>query len=188
MLLDVPRYDFNWQIDYMLAEPKLMPKGTVLRCEAHFDNSADNPTNPDPDQVGHLRRADVGRDDDRLVHHRHAARQARPDGNENRRDPIGRHLTGECRAGVQARSTRCHRVCRIANCANGLARCRVDCFNGDGRGVLPGITGDNSPLAIDAARCHRTRRHGVRRQALIRPDLPQLPRWAICPFHPSKVC
>ena len=24
-----------------------MPKGTVLRCEAHYDNSADSPTNPD---------------------------------------------------------------------------------------------------------------------------------------------
>ncbi len=48
ILLDVPRWDFNWQIDYELAEPKLMPKGTVIRCEAHYDNSADNPSNPDP--------------------------------------------------------------------------------------------------------------------------------------------
>jgi peroxiredoxin len=47
MLLSVPRWDFNWQIDYLLAKPKLMPKGTVLRCEAHYDNSADSPTNPD---------------------------------------------------------------------------------------------------------------------------------------------
>ncbi len=48
LLLDVPRWDFNWQLDYILAEPKLMPKGTVLRCEAHFDNSTENPANPDP--------------------------------------------------------------------------------------------------------------------------------------------
>jgi hypothetical protein len=48
LLLDVPRWDFNWQLDYILAEPKLMPKGTVLRCEAHFDNSPENPVNPDP--------------------------------------------------------------------------------------------------------------------------------------------
>jgi peroxiredoxin/mono/diheme cytochrome c family protein len=47
-LLSVPRWDFNWQIDYLLAEPKLMPKGTELFCEAHYDNSAENPTNPDP--------------------------------------------------------------------------------------------------------------------------------------------
>jgi hypothetical protein len=50
ILLDVPRWDFNWQIDYLLAEPKLMPKGTVLACEAHYDNSPENPTNPDPNR------------------------------------------------------------------------------------------------------------------------------------------
>ena len=48
LLLDVPHWDFNWQLDYVLSEPKLMPKGTVLSCEAHFDNSAASPTNPDP--------------------------------------------------------------------------------------------------------------------------------------------
>lgn len=48
ILLDVPRWDFNWQIDYVLAEPKLMPKGTQLRCFATYDNSAGNPANPDP--------------------------------------------------------------------------------------------------------------------------------------------
>jgi len=48
VLLDVPRWDFNWQIDYILAKPKLMPKGSKLYCEAHYDNSADSPTNPDP--------------------------------------------------------------------------------------------------------------------------------------------
>jgi peroxiredoxin len=48
VLLDVPAYDFNWQIRYLYKEPKLMPKGTRLHCTAHFDNSADNPANPDP--------------------------------------------------------------------------------------------------------------------------------------------
>jgi peroxiredoxin len=48
ILLDVPRYDFNWQHRYVLAEPKLLPTGTVLRCIAHYDNSANNPANPDP--------------------------------------------------------------------------------------------------------------------------------------------
>lgn len=51
ILLDVPRFDFNWQIQYDLAEPKLMPKGTVLECVAHYDNSAKNPANPDPNAV-----------------------------------------------------------------------------------------------------------------------------------------
>jgi mono/diheme cytochrome c family protein len=48
ILLDVPRYDFNWQIEYELAKPLFMPKGTVLECVAHYDNSANNPANPDP--------------------------------------------------------------------------------------------------------------------------------------------
>lgn len=47
-LLSVPRYDFNWQSIYRLAEPLAMPKGTRLHCIAHFDNSAKNPNNPDP--------------------------------------------------------------------------------------------------------------------------------------------
>lgn len=49
ILLDVPRYDFNWQNTYLLAKPKRLPQGTVIDMEAHFDNSADNPFNPDPD-------------------------------------------------------------------------------------------------------------------------------------------
>ena len=48
ILLSVPRYDFNWQSVYRLAEPKSLPKGTKIRCEAHFDNSRANPANPDP--------------------------------------------------------------------------------------------------------------------------------------------
>jgi peroxiredoxin len=47
-LLDVPNYDFNWQLRYQLAEPKLMPKGTWLHGIAYFDNSAGNLANPDP--------------------------------------------------------------------------------------------------------------------------------------------
>jgi hypothetical protein len=48
VLLDIPHYDFNWQLRYHLAEPKLLPKGTQLHCTAHFDNSTDNLANPDP--------------------------------------------------------------------------------------------------------------------------------------------
>lgn len=48
ILLDVPKYDFNWQLWYNYREPKLIPKGTVMHCTAHFDNSEDNPFNPDP--------------------------------------------------------------------------------------------------------------------------------------------
>src|ERR1700693_461039 len=42
ILLSVPRYDFDWQTMYQLAKPKLIPKGTVLSCLAHFDNSEGN--------------------------------------------------------------------------------------------------------------------------------------------------
>lgn len=50
-LLDVPKYDFNWQLRYEFAEPKLMPKGTVVTCTAVFDNSSANPNNPDPTKL-----------------------------------------------------------------------------------------------------------------------------------------
>ncbi len=51
VLLDIPRYDFDWQTVYLLRRPKQMPKGTRLHCVAHYDNSSDNLRNPDPDRV-----------------------------------------------------------------------------------------------------------------------------------------
>ena len=48
VILDVPRYEFDWQNLYVLDRPKAMPEGTILHTEARFDNSADNPNNPDP--------------------------------------------------------------------------------------------------------------------------------------------
>jgi len=48
VLLSVPRYDFNWQMRYKFAEPKLAPKGSTLVVTAHFDNSKNNRFNPDP--------------------------------------------------------------------------------------------------------------------------------------------
>jgi mono/diheme cytochrome c family protein len=48
VLLDVPRYDFNWQLQYRLKEPLMLSRGTVIRGIAHYDNSADNKANPDP--------------------------------------------------------------------------------------------------------------------------------------------
>ncbi|MEO8027338.1 MAG: cytochrome c [Bryobacteraceae bacterium] len=46
-ILSVPKYDFNWQLFYYLSKPKLLPKDTRIDCTAHFDNSANNPANPD---------------------------------------------------------------------------------------------------------------------------------------------
>ena len=47
-LLSVPKYDFNWQLTYELATPKVLPKGTEVEVIAHFDNSPGNKFNPDP--------------------------------------------------------------------------------------------------------------------------------------------
>ena len=47
-ILSVPRYDFNWQTDYVFAEPLKLPKGTIIRARATYDNSAANKSNPDP--------------------------------------------------------------------------------------------------------------------------------------------
>ncbi|HTQ58179.1 MAG TPA: hypothetical protein VMI94_27135 [Bryobacteraceae bacterium] len=46
-LLFVPHYNFNWQITYRMAAPKFIPKGTRLAIVSHFDNSVNNPLNPD---------------------------------------------------------------------------------------------------------------------------------------------
>ena len=48
VLLAVPKYDFNWQTDYVFATPVKLPKGTKIRAVAHYDNSAANKANPDP--------------------------------------------------------------------------------------------------------------------------------------------
>ena len=47
-ILNVPRYDFNWQLGYDVHTPVKLSKGTTLRVDAHFDNSAANRGNPDP--------------------------------------------------------------------------------------------------------------------------------------------
>jgi peroxiredoxin len=48
VLLDVPNYDFNWQNSYVLAEPKILPRGTELSAFAYYNNSASNLANPNP--------------------------------------------------------------------------------------------------------------------------------------------
>ena len=48
VLLDVPRYDFGWQLTYQLPAVKHLPKGTVIHCTAHYDNSENNLSNPNP--------------------------------------------------------------------------------------------------------------------------------------------
>jgi hypothetical protein len=48
VLLDIPKYDFNWQLRYLPSSPVDLPAGTTLAATAWFDNSEDNPANPDP--------------------------------------------------------------------------------------------------------------------------------------------
>ena len=53
ILLDVPRYDFNWQHIYALAKPLPLSSIDQLEFTVHFDNSPQNPANPDPSQTVH---------------------------------------------------------------------------------------------------------------------------------------
>ena len=48
VILSVPKYDFNWQTDYVFTQPLKLPKGTKIRALARYDNSAANKSNPDP--------------------------------------------------------------------------------------------------------------------------------------------
>jgi peroxiredoxin/mono/diheme cytochrome c family protein len=47
-LLDIPRYDFNWQLRYDYKEPRLIPRGSTVKITAVYDNSPGNKANPDP--------------------------------------------------------------------------------------------------------------------------------------------
>ena len=47
-LLDLPKYDFNWQLRYDYAMPHFLPRGSTLKITAVYDNSSANPANPDP--------------------------------------------------------------------------------------------------------------------------------------------
>lgn len=44
-------YHFHWQMSYRLAEPRFLKAGTKLQAIAWFDNSRNNPHNPDPTQT-----------------------------------------------------------------------------------------------------------------------------------------
>ncbi len=50
MLLNVPHFDFNWQLAYVEDQELLLPKGTRIECVAHYDNSPNNAANPECDQ------------------------------------------------------------------------------------------------------------------------------------------
>ncbi len=45
-LVDVPRWDFHWQTEYIFKEPLKIPRKSVVRVRCAFDNSAENPNQP----------------------------------------------------------------------------------------------------------------------------------------------
>jgi hypothetical protein len=49
-ILDVPRFDFNWQIQYELEEPLHIPAGSKILGIGYYDNSAKNKWNPAPEK------------------------------------------------------------------------------------------------------------------------------------------
>ncbi|SPE38873.1 Tetratricopeptide TPR_2 repeat protein [Candidatus Sulfopaludibacter sp. SbA6] len=65
-LIRIPQWDINWQAVYRCRKPLFLPKGTVISMRFHYDNSADNPRNPNSpprrvvggnqstDEMGHL--------------------------------------------------------------------------------------------------------------------------------------
>jgi hypothetical protein len=53
IIASIPRYDFNWQLTYKLAQPKKIPAGTWALLSGSWDNSSRNPANPDPRKTVH---------------------------------------------------------------------------------------------------------------------------------------
>jgi hypothetical protein len=51
VLLNVPRYEFNWQTTYELKTPIVLPAGTAVKYSMTYDNSVQNKANPDPNRV-----------------------------------------------------------------------------------------------------------------------------------------
>ena len=62
VLLNVPHYDFNWQIVYEFAKPVTLPAGTTIRVEATWDNLGQEQVQPEAGPGGLLGRAELGRD------------------------------------------------------------------------------------------------------------------------------
>jgi len=52
-ICSVPRYDFNWQLTYVLEKPKKIVPGTWALLSGSWDNSTRNPANPDPKKTIH---------------------------------------------------------------------------------------------------------------------------------------
>ena len=76
-ILNVPKFDFNWQFNYELAEPLKIPAGSKIRGIGVYDNSPKNKLEPGAAPRGVLVRAELGRDVSAV--HRVLGRQPGPD-------------------------------------------------------------------------------------------------------------
>ena len=45
-LINIPEWDFNWQMSYMFPSYVKLPKGTVIYAMGTYDNTKSNPKNP----------------------------------------------------------------------------------------------------------------------------------------------
>ena len=72
-ILSVPQYDFGWQTNYRLAEPKLLPTGTRHGLHRRVRQFGPQPQQSRPEGHGRLRRSDVRGNDDRLLRNRRSA-------------------------------------------------------------------------------------------------------------------
>jgi hypothetical protein len=45
-LINITDWDYNWQLTYFFRQPLTLPKGSVILAEAHYDNTDQNPLNP----------------------------------------------------------------------------------------------------------------------------------------------
>jgi mono/diheme cytochrome c family protein len=101
ILLDVPRYDFGWQRRYELREAKRLPAGSKVECVAVFDNTAENPANPDPKATVHWGEQSW---DEMMIGYFDVVRQDEPAGrlasNKQRRMGIATAIVSVALAGV----------------------------------------------------------------------------------------
>ena len=96
-ILSVPKYDFEWQTDYVFKQPLKLPKGTTLHATAWYDNSPTNKSNPDPTTGRLVGRSDVGRND---VHGFDLQRRSRARGDRGSVEAVGLYVVSAFRRTV----------------------------------------------------------------------------------------
>ena len=97
VLLNVPTYDFNWQLFYYPREPITLPRGTRVDVVAHYDNSSANRANPDPRRAVTFGETIGRRDDVRHVRVRagRGVSPARPPNDRLRIEVIAKDLPAD---------------------------------------------------------------------------------------------